>query len=834
MKFSIVIPTKNRPGLLEVVVRHAMQIKHVNFEVIVSDNSATHEQRKLNSAALHKYIGLPNLRIVYPPRNLAAPEHFEFALNLASGDYVTFLTDKMIILPDILSKVQDIIAKHDAEIVNWAYAPFTLVDPDVCDGAGTLVEDKRFLNNYYEFFDPIEALKFKAGCSVPRNQQTTRDYALGKIIFGVYSKELINRIHTQYGKLFGGATHDYSAMIQALSMAKTCVIINSYGIIFISLPANKSLGSLTASDSKWALKYFEEFTDTESIMSNLFVPELYASQHNMVAYDYKKYLRMYGHSKMFNAENWNKAILNDLSLENRIWQSKDEKKQQFNIFFKHLEKYESFNKPKIIWAKVFLKRVVSKLSNMTLKLQFLYVTKKMLPIKQTPYRTRALKSLEQCVVRFSGRKTERLLIIYSASQTYTSTVFEHLDAFREYSKFDCEYIDFDELNKWDTDLSEFTIVVVHYSVRLPFNNLKKSAINNLKKFRQLKVLFIQDEYDYTNLSKQFIREIGFDIVYTVVPQTSITEIYPKHEFPSTKFINCLTGYVPKEFAGDKATPLKTSERKLTVAYRGRELPIYYGKLGQEKMEIGQVVKKYCQKNGISCDIGWEESSRIYGDSWYSFISSAKAMLGTESGSNVFDFDGSLRKKISEYCKNNPRAKKSDIYQNIVAPLETEGIMNQLSPKIFEMVAARTVMILFEGNYSGVLKPNIHYLCLKKNFSNLEEIFESLSNDQLVDKIVERAFNDIIATDRYSYRNFIKSVDHEFEVSLGKVKSKQKSNYIASINHNVYTTSSPFQAKPPPHTRFKNAKFLGTVLIAIWQIVPIAIRPYLKKIMGRIY
>lgn len=830
MKFSIVIPTQNRSRMLAVVVRHAMQADHENFEVIVSDNSTTEEQRQLNSQVLSEYIGYSNFNVVYPPRILSAPEHFEFALNYVSGDYVAFLTDKMVILPGLLSKVEAVIADTGADIVNWAYAPYVIDDLDTPDGFGTLVEDNLLVNNRYEIFDPLEALKFKAECSVPRNQQSTRDYALGKIVFGVYSKELIFRVRAHSGTLFGGATHDYSAMIQALSLAGTCVMLTTYGVIFISLPINKSLGSLTASDAQWALKYFKEFTDGESIIGNLLVPGLYASQHNMVAYDYKKFLPLYGHVEMFNISNWLRAISDDLHSKSRVWKNLDEQRVQEDLLLKYLRSHRITLAPKkratisLIFDKIRRKRDQI--------LQAIYPTHSD-SWKPDRFSSQKLRKLDEAVERLRLNKKGRILIVYAASQTYTATVFEHLDAFRKYSDSECSYVNIDEFNKRNLDLLQFDVVIVHYSVRLPFSQLHKSAIAKMQGYTGLKVLFIQDEYDNTGFSKQIIGEIGFNLVYSVVPERSMEKIYPKNEFPGTRFISCFTGYVPDNLAEEIGLHIKPSKRQLSVAYRGRPLPIWYGKLGEEKVTIGRKVKEYCETRGISCDIAWEESARIYGKDWYKFVSTAKSMLGSESGSNVFDWNGSLRQEIQQYCQQNPAASQADIYQQLVKHREIEGLMNQISPRIFEMAAAKTVMILLEGEYSGVLKPNVHYLSLKKDFSNLGEIFETLSDGQLVDNMVERTFKDIILSGKYSYQNFIKSVDAEFKSAFSRHGIKLLRENPRLLTANVYITSSPLRAAPPfPAILSGKAQILGKVAIAMWQKIPVGLRPYIKRILGR--
>lgn len=427
----------------------------------------------------------------------------------------------------------------------------------------------------------------------------------------------------------------------------------------------------------------------------------------------------------------------------------------------------------------------------------------------------------------SGR-LKNVLCVYAASQTYTATVFEHLDSFRKYSRYEWSFLDISIFNIGKTNLDLFDTVVLHYSVRLPFGQLSKLGQQVLQNFRGLKVLFIQDEYDNTNTVKKIIKNLPFNLVFSVVPPHSMEKIYPVGEFDRTRFVNNLTGYVPDDLAMQLGDHTPTASRPVVIAYRGRPLPIRYGKLGQEKISIGKSVRSYCQKHKIAFDIEWSESSRIYGEKWYRFIGSAKAMLGSESGSNVFDWDGSLQHLIDSYVEQWPRATQAEIYQNVVEKTEIEGLMNQISPRIFEMAAAKTVMVLFEGQYSDVLVPNTHYLSLKKDFSNLDDIFSFLANDDKIEEMAERTYEDIIQTGKYSYSEFVNMIDLELAASFDAspfLSSQKVQPYLKKEDQSALK-SAPFRSMP------LRAKPLGKFAIAIWQWVPISFRPYIKKLLGR--
>jgi len=440
-----------------------------------------------------------------------------------------------------------------------------------------------------------------------------------------------------------------------------------------------------------------------------------------------------------------------------------------------------------------------------------------------------------------------ILYLYNSTQTYTNAVFEHLAAFSKYSKHRSFFCHQDQFQIFDIDLSLFDVVVIHFTIRLPFDQISDSTAESLKHYSGLKVLFIQDEYDNTHKAWNWIKQLGFKLVFTVVPSDNITFVYPPEEFPDVRFVSNFTGYVPEELPCINSVT-HPSERKLIIGYRGRPLPIRYGKLGQEKVAIGKMVKQYCDSKGIENDIAWTEDMRIYGPKWCEFMVSCRAMLSSESGSNVFAWDDSLDLRIEEFRKSNPNALEEDIYQQIVEPFERSGLMNQVSPRIFEAIASRTALVLFEGNYSGVVTPGLHYISLKKDGSNLDEVFKLLDNGDYIDKMTENAYRDVIASGKYSYQTFVQMVDEQISNSLRLLQ--QKINLARNIPLNTglqhaptLITVSPIRAFPPisiggltaRYFLFRNS-FVKPIAVYSWSKLPNGVReflrPRLKRLLGR--
>ena len=442
-----------------------------------------------------------------------------------------------------------------------------------------------------------------------------------------------------------------------------------------------------------------------------------------------------------------------------------------------------------------------------------------------------------------------ILYLYNATQTYTATVFEHISSFHKYSSHQSFFAHQDQYNKLIIDFSLFDAVIIHFTIRLPFDQIADRNVASLSEYKGLKALFIQDEYDHPHRVWDWIRRLGIQLVYTVVPQKEISRIYPPQEFPGVRFVSVLTGYVPEDLPLNTHQP--PSQRQLIVGYRGRPLPIRYGDLGREKIGIGMLVAHYCKSQEIVHDIEWTEEARIYGPKWYEFMSSCRSMLGSESGSNVFDWVGTLAVKIQEFRASNPHATDDDVYAALIQPLELPGLMNQVSPRIFEAIASRTVLVLFEGEYSGVITPGVHFIPLKKDGSNLDEVFRLLADGNYVDTMAERAYQDIIVSGKYSYQSFVRLVDKEIEFSLRALEhhnttvasSRSATGYI---DQPTPITTSPIRAMPPQLTTdtlihclfgFHGSKDLaGRLAIYLWWKLPEAMRiflkPRLKRFLGK--
>ncbi|MDE3038089.1 MAG: hypothetical protein KGJ21_06535, partial [Pseudomonadota bacterium] len=237
----------------------------------------------------------------------------------------------------------------------------------------------------------------------------------------------------------------------------------------------------------------------------------------------------------------------------------------------------------------------------------------------------------------------------------------------------------------------------------------------------------------------------------------VEKAYNQPELEGVRKESVLTGYVMDSYLESRPyIPLK--ERAVDIGYRGRRVQYWLGELGQDKVRIAGGVLARAAAHGLRVDISVEEDARIYGEGWFDFLRNCKAVLVTESGASIWDYNGDAKRRCEAYQQQHPGASFEEVHGAVLEMFEGNLVSNTVSPRLFEAIAMRTPLIMFEGWYDGVVQPHLHYLPLKKDFSNFAEIVKRLRDTSGLEAMASRAYDDIIASEKYSAARFIEKVD----------------------------------------------------------------------------
>jgi hypothetical protein len=367
--------------------------------------------------------------------------------------------------------------------------------------------------------------------------------------------------------------------------------------------------------------------------------------------------------------------------------------------------------------------------------------------------------------RLSLERRPRLLLLCDFRPHEAATVIDHIEAIRTWSRYDVFVLPmFGDLPD-ELALDAFDGLLIHYNLVMSSPTyLSPLARWRVSQFSGVKGAFIQDEYRFVDSTVGVMRTLGIHVLFTNVSQDQLEQVYPQSALPEMKRkATVLTGYVPHQMLSLPTVPYE--DRTVDVGYRGRRLPAWLGTLAQEKVVIADRFLADAPAYGLSTDISTREEDRLYGDGWIQFVGRSRATLGVETGASVFDFDGSIEQAIRAHLSSHPDTPFEELHRLFLADVDGRIPLNQISPRSFEAAALGTLMVLYPGDYSGILKPGRHYVVLQKDHSNMAEVVQAIRDRDTWERITKQARQEVAFNPRYSFQAMVATVDDALDLTI---------------------------------------------------------------------
>ena len=133
-RFSIVIPTRNRPETLRYALATCLEQDFEDYEIVVCDNSDSPATRELVAAATS-----PRIRYLPPGRPLAMSANWERGLSEAQGEYVTVLGDDDGLMPYALRELDALASRTGMKAIHWHRGLYTWPTIGVAEAANYLM-----------------------------------------------------------------------------------------------------------------------------------------------------------------------------------------------------------------------------------------------------------------------------------------------------------------------------------------------------------------------------------------------------------------------------------------------------------------------------------------------------------------------------------------------------------------------------------------------------------------------------------------------------------------------------------------------------------------------
>ena len=361
------------------------------------------------------------------------------------------------------------------------------------------------------------------------------------------------------------------------------------------------------------------------------------------------------------------------------------------------------------------------------------------------------------VNRQRSEPRRKILLLCHFYDGVAGTILDHIQAFKSHSKNEYFILsNLGDLPEW-LSLAQFDGIVFHYSLVAAYDNyISPEGRRRIREFEGFKAAFVQDDYRWIDDTVSALAFMRVHALFPLAGREIIDAVYSPEKLPNVRKETVLAGYVSPNLVRLKVRPYV--DREFDVGYRARKLPAWMGSHTLQKWQIAERFRDDARRVGLKVDISFLEADRIYGDRWIDFVTSCRAMLGTESGASVCDFTGEIQRNVEAHLTKDPNADFESL-KNLYFPHEDCKIMmNVISPRCFECAALRTLMVLYEGSYSGVLVPWRHYVPLKRDHSNMDEVVRTLRCAEEAQKIVDRAYDEIAKNDEYSFASMVRLVD----------------------------------------------------------------------------
>ncbi len=324
---SFLYPTRDRPQILEYTMKAISMLDYQDFEVIISDNS----KNQSAYSVLQKYKHDKRFKYYWTKGNYSMAENYNYALNQATGIYVSAQTDKSFLKIAALTAIKDLLLQEDLDVLNWQENSFTFIDEDNTLEKGYFKQDVP--KSEYHSYDPKEELIYLTSFEKHRALDNAH-YFRGKIFFGCVKRELINEISKQF-TFFDIYAPDYTSRVLILSHANKCLEITS--------PLQSSFTSKTSNGAKCstypdaAFRFFNESDGCFNVNKYFPVKGLYTSTQNYIAGDYYRILCNLESDISINTFNLSKTILRDLFQVK--WPSLKLMINHFNLYFIYIKKF---------------------------------------------------------------------------------------------------------------------------------------------------------------------------------------------------------------------------------------------------------------------------------------------------------------------------------------------------------------------------------------------------------------------------------------------------------------------------------------------------------------
>ncbi len=334
--------------------------------------------------------------------------------------------------------------------------------------------------------------------------------------------------------------------------------------------------------------------------------------------------------------------------------------------------------------------------------------------------------------------------LFTGMNTYAglSYVNDWKEAFVAHPRLSCQHLDAQNLLAAQAVMKrvkDFDLIVLLHTAlgdAVGVLNLLAPALGNR---RGALLALVGNEYDLMPQKIAFLKKVQAQVVGTQLPLAAGRWLY--QELAGAKIVSAPHGLNPAVYH-----PRPDIPRAVDAGFRGSFYPAWVGEDSRDAL-IRWFRDKGAEQ-GLSVDIG---AGCLGREVYASHLCSFRAVVGGESGMRCLERDARAMTAAKAYARQNPQATGQDIYNRFYLNVQNAVDGRAVSSRHFEPMGTKTVQVLVEGFYNGLLLPGKHYIAVNPDFSNLDEAVLMLKDKTLCREMAEYAYADAMENHTYARR-----------------------------------------------------------------------------------
>ncbi len=253
----------------------------------------------------------------------------------------------------------------------------------------------------------------------------------------------------------------------------------------------------------------------------------------------------------------------------------------------------------------------------------------------------------------------------------------------------------------------------------------------LRRRRGRLVYFPRNEYKSFRHKRRFIREARVDLVVSQLPPPSSGYLYGD-----------LSRVVTLPHAANPAVYRPASawqDRTIVIGSRTAVYPAIL--LDDERNRLARLVQRIrALRPGWKIDYSDRHEDRFDRRGWARFLNRCRFTLASEAGAPYLDRSDAIQLAVERRLRRNPGISIAELRQAQAGRLEGLPSGKHITSRHFEAMGCGTCQILVRGAYNGILEPDVHYLPVAPDGSDLETALRKMDDPGYVSGLVERSYD----------------------------------------------------------------------------------------------